>query len=209
VCLLRAGNYLRSEQKVFSKLLLWPRCNTQQRLERTTRVSGDWLVTPRTQQMSRARHSDATSASVLRHKTTEKSNLEVWRGACLIRRCRFYMSCSSMTTESASKERQLHEGAVTDHFLNDPSEESLSALVRVFVSQLVVFFRARGRKNALAEDLAQQVMLTVYRKAGQIRDRSLISCMAIQDRPQRALPARGSAPCNGGSSTQRRSLRTI
>jgi hypothetical protein len=119
------------------------------------------------------------------------------------------MSCSSMTTESVSKERQLHEGAVTDHFLNDPSEESFSVLVRVFVSQLVAFFRARSRKHALAEDLAQQVMLTVYRKAGQIRDRSLISCMAIQDRPQRALPARGSAPCNGGSSTQRRSLRTI
>jgi hypothetical protein len=110
------------------------------------------------------------------------------------------MSCSSMTTESASKERQLHEGAVTDQFLNDPSEESLSALVRVFVSQLVAFFRARGRKHALAEDLAQQVMLTVYRKAGQIRDRSLISCMAIQDRPQRALPARGPTYAGSGDS---------
>jgi RNA polymerase sigma-70 factor, ECF subfamily len=34
------------------------------------------------------------------------------------------------------------------------------------------FFRSRGRELSLAEDLAQEVMLTVYRKAGQVRDRA-------------------------------------
>jgi RNA polymerase sigma factor (sigma-70 family) len=35
----------------------------------------------------------------------------------------------------------------------------------------VAFFRARGCEAA--EDLAQEVMLTVYRKSGQVRDRAL------------------------------------
>jgi RNA polymerase sigma-70 factor (ECF subfamily) len=37
----------------------------------------------------------------------------------------------------------------------------------------MAFFRARGCRLGLAEDLAQEVMLAVYRKAGQIRDRTL------------------------------------
>jgi RNA polymerase sigma-70 factor (ECF subfamily) len=37
----------------------------------------------------------------------------------------------------------------------------------------VVFFRARGCELGLAEDLAQEVMLTVYRKAAQLRYRAL------------------------------------
>jgi RNA polymerase sigma-70 factor (ECF subfamily) len=36
----------------------------------------------------------------------------------------------------------------------------------------VAFFRTRGC-GLVAEDLAQEVMLTVYRKAGQVRDRAL------------------------------------
>jgi RNA polymerase sigma factor (sigma-70 family) len=38
---------------------------------------------------------------------------------------------------------------------------------------LVAFYRARNCDPGLSEDLAQLVMLTVYRKAGQIRDRAL------------------------------------
>jgi RNA polymerase sigma-70 factor (ECF subfamily) len=38
---------------------------------------------------------------------------------------------------------------------------------------LVAFFRSRGCEIASSEDLTQEVMLTVYRKAAQIRDRSL------------------------------------
>src|SRR5438270_1320025 len=78
-----------------------------------------------------------------------------------------------MTNEPVPNERSLEQGAVTDQFLDDPNEHSFAALFKVFFPQLVSFFRARSRELALAEDLAQEVMLTVYRKAGQIRDRTL------------------------------------
>jgi RNA polymerase sigma factor (sigma-70 family) len=77
-----------------------------------------------------------------------------------------------MINESVTNERTLHEGAVTDQFLDHPNEHSFAALFKIFSPQLISFFRARSRELALAEDLAQEVMLTVYRKAGQIRDRS-------------------------------------
>jgi RNA polymerase sigma-70 factor (ECF subfamily) len=77
-----------------------------------------------------------------------------------------------MTNELVPNERALEEGAVTDQFLDDPNEHSFAALFKVFSPQLVSFFRARTRELALAEDLAQEVMLTVHRKAEQIRDRS-------------------------------------
>jgi RNA polymerase sigma-70 factor (ECF subfamily) len=38
--------------------------------------------------------------------------------------------------------------------------------------QLVSFFRSHGCARDLSEDLSQEVMLTVYRKAAQIRDRA-------------------------------------
>jgi RNA polymerase sigma-70 factor, ECF subfamily len=77
-----------------------------------------------------------------------------------------------MTNQSALNERTLQESAVTDRFLDDPNEHSFAALFKAFYPQLVSFFKARGRELTLAEDLAQEVMLTVYRKAGQVRDRS-------------------------------------
>jgi len=67
----------------------------------------------------------------------------------------------------------LWESDVADRFLDHPSEESFTALFNIFTPQLVAFFRRRGHELALAEDLAQEVMLTVYRKAKQIRDRRL------------------------------------
>jgi RNA polymerase sigma-70 factor (ECF subfamily) len=78
-----------------------------------------------------------------------------------------------MINEPIPNEKYLQEATVTDQFLDNPNENSFTALFRVFAPQLVSFFRARSRDLALAEDLAQEVMLTVYRKAGQIRDRSL------------------------------------
>ncbi|MGD0434984.1 MAG: RNA polymerase sigma factor [Bryobacteraceae bacterium] len=60
-----------------------------------------------------------------------------------------------------------------ERFLQSPSEESFTELFGVFTPQLVAFFRSRGCPLALSEDLTQEVMLTVYRKAAQIRDRSL------------------------------------
>jgi RNA polymerase sigma-70 factor (ECF subfamily) len=77
-----------------------------------------------------------------------------------------------MTCAAIPNERLLHEGAVTQRFLETPNEESFAGLFKTFSPQLVAFFRARGCKR-MAEDLAQEVMLTVYRKARQIRDRML------------------------------------
>jgi DNA-directed RNA polymerase specialized sigma24 family protein len=42
----------------------------------------------------------------------------------------------------------------------------------MFTPQLVSFFRSRGCGLELNEDLSQEVMLTVYRKSRQIRDRT-------------------------------------
>src|ERR1700685_3272525 len=64
------------------------------------------------------------------------------------------------------------EAAVTERFLDAPNEESFADLFKTFTPQLVAFFRARGCQ-LMAEDLAQEVMLTVYRKADQLRDRAL------------------------------------
>ncbi len=77
-----------------------------------------------------------------------------------------------MINETIANKQLLHEGAVTARFLDAPSEESFADLFKAFSPQLVAFFRARGCAS-LAEDLAQEVMFTVYRKAEQIRDRSL------------------------------------
>ena len=78
-----------------------------------------------------------------------------------------------MSNEPIANQRFLHEGAVTERFLDTPNENSFSDLFNTFTPQLVAFFRARGCDLALAEDLAQEVMLIVYRKAEQIRDRTL------------------------------------
>jgi RNA polymerase sigma-70 factor (ECF subfamily) len=56
-------------------------------------------------------------------------------------------------------------------FLEMPTEDSFADLFKTLTPQLIAFFRARGCE--LAEDLAQEVMLIVYRKAPQIRDRTL------------------------------------
>ena len=72
-----------------------------------------------------------------------------------------------------TNERLFQEGAVTQKFLEAPDENSFSDLFNIFTPQLVAFFRARNCELALAEDLAQEVMLIVYRKAAQIRDRTL------------------------------------
>ena len=67
-----------------------------------------------------------------------------------------------------SREREAAE-----RFLDQADEDSFNALFRVFSPQLVAFFRRRGHEMGIAEDLAQEVMLTVYRRAGQVRDHKL------------------------------------
>src|SRR3984885_6891268 len=70
-------------------------------------------------------------------------------------------------------DRALRESAVIERFLESPNEESFADLFLVFTPQLVSFFRSRGCPLSLSEDLTQEVMLAVYRKASQVRDRWL------------------------------------
>jgi RNA polymerase sigma-70 factor (ECF subfamily) len=77
-----------------------------------------------------------------------------------------------MTNEARLSNRTHCETAVMNRFLGTLDEHSFAELFRAFTPQLVAFFRARGC-TLMAEDLAQEVMFTVYRKAGQLRDRSL------------------------------------
>jgi len=59
----------------------------------------------------------------------------------------------------------LKECEAADRFLRHPDEDSFDILFRTVSPQVVTFFRTRGHEKAAAEDLAQEVMLTVYRKA--------------------------------------------
>src|SRR5216684_7442841 len=76
-----------------------------------------------------------------------------------------------MINETVTNKHSLPEAAI-EAFLDAPNEESFASLFKILTPQLVAFFRARGCE-AVAEDLAQEVMLTVYRKAAQVRDRAL------------------------------------
>jgi RNA polymerase sigma-70 factor (ECF subfamily) len=67
----------------------------------------------------------------------------------------------------------FEECEVAERFLGQADEDSFNDVFRVFSPQLVAFFCRRGHEKGVAEDLAQEVMLTVYRKAAQVRDRKL------------------------------------
>jgi len=79
----------------------------------------------------------------------------------------------TMSNQTIANEKLLQETAETQKFLEALNEDSFCELFNIFSPQLVAFFRARNCELALAEDLAQEVMLIVYRKAEQIRDRTL------------------------------------
>ncbi len=55
-------------------------------------------------------------------------------------------------------------------FLGSGSDGSFTSLFRILTPPLLAFYRSRGCEATLAEDLAQEVMLKVYLKAGHIRD---------------------------------------
>ena len=67
----------------------------------------------------------------------------------------------------------LQDSEIAERFLEHFDDDSFSAVFRAFWPQLAAFFRRRGHEKSIAEDLAQEVMLTVYRKAGQLRDHKL------------------------------------
>ena len=73
----------------------------------------------------------------------------------------------------------LQEHEVVERFLERTDEDSFDPLFRIFSPQIVAFLRRRGHETSAAEDLAQEVMLTVYRKAGQLRDRALFRAWAL------------------------------
>ncbi len=65
------------------------------------------------------------------------------------------------------------ETAVVRQFLECRDHASFEDVFHLFTPQLRAFYRARGCEKALAEDMTQDVLLTVYLKAGQLRDRDL------------------------------------
>jgi RNA polymerase sigma-70 factor (ECF subfamily) len=73
----------------------------------------------------------------------------------------------------AANDKLLREAGVVARFLDEPRDESFAGLYELFAPRVVAFYRARNCDPGLSEDLAQLVMFTVYRKAGQIRDRAL------------------------------------
>jgi RNA polymerase sigma-70 factor (ECF subfamily) len=84
------------------------------------------------------------------------------------------MICETVASDRlAASDQSLREAAVIARFLDGPCDESFTGLYKVFCPRLVAFYRARNCDPGLSEDLAQLVMLTVYRKADQIRDRAL------------------------------------
>jgi DNA-directed RNA polymerase specialized sigma24 family protein len=72
-----------------------------------------------------------------------------------------------------ANDKLVREAAVIASFLDEPSDDSFTGLYKLFRPRLVAFYRARNCDQGLSEDLVQQVMLTVYGKASQVRDRAL------------------------------------
>ena len=68
---------------------------------------------------------------------------------------------------------QLGEQEALDRFLAEPSEESFSDLFRAIAPRIFAYFRARGCEQSLADDLTQDVMLTVFRQVDTLRDRQM------------------------------------
>ena len=83
-------------------------------------------------------------------------------------------SIHDMTNETITNTRSLQDTSVMQRFLDTPDEATFADLFEILSPKLVAFFKARG-SALVAEDLAQEVMLTVYRKAGQVRDHTLFS----------------------------------
>jgi RNA polymerase sigma-70 factor (ECF subfamily) len=78
-----------------------------------------------------------------------------------------------MIEQTIANKRFLQEWEAAQNFLESPNEDTFATVFKIFTPQLISFFRARGCEPALSEDLAQDVMLIVHRKADQLRDRAL------------------------------------
>ena len=65
------------------------------------------------------------------------------------------------------------EDQTVQRFLASPGEGTFAMLFRVVAPRLLRYFRARGCEPALAEDLTQEVMISVYKHHDALRDASL------------------------------------
>jgi RNA polymerase sigma-70 factor (ECF subfamily) len=75
-----------------------------------------------------------------------------------------------MIKSTIANGRPLREVEAAETFLRSPNDESFTELFLTFTPRLVSFFRSHGCGVDLSEDLSQEVMLKVYRKAAQLRD---------------------------------------
>jgi RNA polymerase sigma-70 factor (ECF subfamily) len=62
---------------------------------------------------------------------------------------------------------------LVDRFLSTGTEASFADLFPVVYPQIVRYFSFRGFPNELSEEMAQDVMVAVFRKASSLRDRAL------------------------------------
>jgi RNA polymerase sigma-70 factor (ECF subfamily) len=65
----------------------------------------------------------------------------------------------------------VEEASALERFLAAPSEESFRAVFAQLARRLLGYFRVRGCARELSEDLAQEVLLAVYRSARSLRDK--------------------------------------
>jgi RNA polymerase sigma-70 factor (ECF subfamily) len=65
----------------------------------------------------------------------------------------------------------LEEASALESFLSAPSEESFRGVFARLAQRLLGYFRVRGCSRELSEDLAQEVLLSVYRNARRLRGR--------------------------------------
>ena len=78
-----------------------------------------------------------------------------------------------MNYQPIENEKRFQDRTAVEEFLESPNEDSFSAVFKAFTPQLISFFRGRGCEPGISEDLAQEVLFTVYSKADQLRDRGL------------------------------------
>jgi RNA polymerase sigma-70 factor (ECF subfamily) len=69
--------------------------------------------------------------------------------------------------------QHLTEIELVDRFLSAGTEEAFSELFSIIYPQIVRYFSFRGFANDVAEEMAQDVMVAVFRKAATLRDRGL------------------------------------
>lgn len=67
----------------------------------------------------------------------------------------------------------MDEKQALELFLQTRTEESFCALFTALYGRVRRYFLLRGLDRMTAEDLAQNVLLTVYRRAGEVREREL------------------------------------